>query len=157
MQTSFKCDSARIEQSLKVSSFPGRYALDVPGPGLNLPMQDDTQLRMQTWGANRGDNFVNLESDLRGMTRRLNRDQPEANNYRDHAVVSRPLQNYSVADPFVQESRASHPAFMYRGVSQDRWEQPWLNPQAPVDKDFYDNIQTRILEKDYYTPNYTTH
>jgi len=26
-----------------------------------------------------------------------------------------------------------------------------------VDKDFYDNIQTRILEKDYYTPNYTTH
>jgi hypothetical protein len=50
----------------------------------------------------------------------------------------------------VQESRASHPAWMVRDREQARWEQPWLNPQAPIEKDFYDNIQTRILEKDYY-------
>jgi hypothetical protein len=54
--------------------------------------------------------------------------------------------------PFVEESRASHPSWMYRDLEQTRWEVPFLNPLANVEKGFHDNIQTRILEKDYYVP-----
>jgi len=150
MQTSFKCEPSRIEKALQISSFPGRYALDVPGPGLNLPRHDDAQVRMHVWGPDRRANFTNLESDLRGLTRRLCRDAQEVNDYRQHAVVSKPVRDFPTENPFVQESRASHPAWMVRDREQARWEQPWLNPQAPIEKDFYDNIQTRILEKDYY-------
>ena len=156
MLTSFRSDPSRIEKEMQMSSFAGRYALDVPGPGMNLPMMDDAQIRMQTWGANRHNNFVNLESDLRGMTRHLNRDNIDINNYQSKAVASQIVQNYPVQAPFVLESRASHPAWMYRNREQPRWEEPWINPQAHVEKDFYDNIQTRILEKDYYqTPDMT--
>ena len=156
MLTSFRSDPSRIEKEMQMSSFAGRYALDVPGPGMNLPMMDDTQIRMQTWGANRHNNFVHLESDLRGMTRHLNRDNIDMNNYQTTAVTSQIVQNYPVQAPFVLESRASHPAWIYRNREQPRWEEPWINPQAHVEKDFYDNIQTRILEKDYYQPSSVT-
>ena len=151
MQTSFRSDAVRIQKEMTMSSFPGRYSLDTPGPGLEMPMMDEPQIRMQTWGANRHDNFVNLESDLRGMTRRMNRVRVDENQYKSHAVASQPVRDFRVQDPFVLESRASHPAWTFRDREQDRWEQPRLNPQAPVDKDFYDNVQTRLLEKDYYS------
>jgi hypothetical protein len=33
-----------------------------------------------------------------------------------------------------------------------RWETPLLNPVAIVDTPFHANLQTRILEKDYFRP-----
>jgi hypothetical protein len=150
MFTSFRNDPARIQKEMEISSYSGRYALDTPGPGLDLPMMDDAQIRMQTWGANRHTNFVNLESDLKGMTRRLNRDYQDVNEYHKYSVESNPIQSFRVQDPYVLESRASHPAWTYRDKEVYRWEQPWLNPQANLEKRFYNNLQTRILEKDYY-------
>jgi DNA segregation ATPase FtsK/SpoIIIE-like protein len=41
---------------------------------------------------------------------------------------------------------------MYRAVDFNRWEEPFINPQANVEKKFHDNIDTRLLEKDYYKP-----
>ena len=150
MLTSFRSDPARIRKEMEISSYSGRYALDTPGPGLDMPMMDDAQIRMQTWGANRGTNFINLESDLRGMTRKINRDYQDANDYRKYSVQTAPVQSFRTEDPFVQESRASHPAWMYRDQEMYRWEQPLLNPQAHLEKKFHSNLQTRILEKDYY-------
>jgi hypothetical protein len=60
---------------------------------------------------------------------------------------------YPEHDPFVQESRVSHPAWMYRNVDLDRWEQPWINPQLSAMKPFEDPVSTRILEKDSYVLN----
>jgi len=154
MFTSFRSDPARIRKEMEISTYSGRYALDTPGPGVDLPMMDDAQIRMQTWGANRHTQFVNLESDLKGMTRRLNRDEPAVNDYQTHRVTGAvPVASFRTADPFVLESRASHPAWMYRNVEVDRWEHPWINPQANVEKKFYDNLSTRMLEKDYYALN----
>ena len=34
-------------------------------------------------------------------------------------------------------------------------EEPFMNPQANLEKPFHDNIQTRVLEKDYYQPKVT--
>ena len=149
--TRFHDDPHRIKYGLQISTFSGRYALDTPGPGVNLPYYEDPQLRIQKWGANYMTDGIHLESDLRGMTRPLNRDHVDDNNYKRAAVQSY-KKSYPIAGHFVDESRATHPDWAYRDLEQNRWEQPFQNPQANVEKGFHCNIQTRILEKDYFTP-----
>ena len=149
--TRFHDDDARIEKQLEELTYAGRYQLNVPGPGANMPFQEDSQIRLQHWGANLQTNTINLDSDLRGLTRNLQRDDIEQNNYKTHEVSSH-AKTYPNAQPFVDETRATHPAWMYRDMVQPRWEEPFINPQANLEKPFHDNIQTRILEKDYYRP-----
>ena len=149
--TRFHDDISRIKYGLEISTYSGRYALDTPGPGVNLPYLADSQIRMQKWGANMMTNPINIESDLRGLTRKLNRDNVQLNDYKNTAVECY-KKTYENVKPFVDESRASHPAWIYRDLEQTRWEVPFLNPLANTEKGFHDNIQTRILEKDYYVP-----
>jgi len=144
--TRFHDDPARIQVQSSDITFGFRYQLNTPGPGINLPFFEDPQLRLQHWGANLQTNAVDLEGDLFGMTRKLKRDQQE---YTTAAVYSEP-QSYSTADPFVEESRATHPAWTYRTAQHARWEMPWLNPQNNLEKGFQENIQTRIIEKDQF-------
>jgi hypothetical protein len=149
--TRFHDDPARIRKQLEETTFIGRYMLDTPGPGTNMPFYEEPQMHLQKWGANLTTNTINLESDLIGLTRKLNRDNIEQNDYVKNAVSCTPLySNYRVENPFVEESRASDPAWVYRSLEQNRWETPLLDPLANLEKKFQSNIQTRILEKDYY-------
>ncbi|NDB85078.1 MAG: hypothetical protein EB127_20610, partial [Alphaproteobacteria bacterium] len=77
----------------------------------------------------------------------------ELNQYNKYAEKVEPLK-YKEANPYIEESRASHPAWMYKDLEQSRWEFPWINPQSitHTEMQFPNNIQTRILEKDYYHP-----
>ena len=149
--TRFHDDPYRIKKQLEESSFAGRYHLNVPGPGLDLPFMEDPQIRLQRWGANVRTNTVNLESDLFGITRLLNRDLEGINEYTNSSVSTKPI-TYRDAKPIVDESRATHPAWMYRDIDYNRWESPHINPQNGLEKPFNENIQTRILEKDNYVP-----
>jgi hypothetical protein len=150
--TRFHDDPSRIKKQLDQTTFVGRYMLDVPGAGMDLPFWEDPQVRMQKWGANLHDNYVNLESDLLGMTRKTNRDLVDINDFKKQAVTTTKGE-YKNFKPFVDESRATHPAWMFKTIEQDRWEFPFLNPLNGLDKGFHDNIQTRILEKDTYSGN----
>ena len=151
--TRFHDDPHRIRKQAQDSSFMGRYMLDTPGQGVDLPFMEDPQLRLQGWGANLRHNAIHLESDLLGLTRPLNRDLVDVNNYKTRSVSAPIERTYRNAAPFVEESRASHPAWMYKDLEQSRWEHPFLNPQNGIEKTFHDNIQTRILEKDYFVPS----
>jgi hypothetical protein len=62
------------------------------------------------------------------------------------------MPSYKTQQPFVEESRASHPAWAYKGLVQNRWETPLLNPLNGLDKQFTENVQSRILEKDGFKP-----
>jgi len=147
--TRFHDDPNRIKKQIMESSFSGRYMLNAPGQGTDLPFIEDPHIRLQHWGANLRNDTVNLESDLRGMTRRLNRDNQEMNQYQKQSNEPRQV-SYKNAEPFVQETRASHPAWMYKDLEQTRWEAPFLNPSNGLEKDFQHNIQTRTLEKDNF-------
>jgi len=150
--TRFRDDPVRIQKQLEESTFTGRYRLDTPGNGLDLPFYEDPQLRLQGWGANFRNNTVNLESDLLGLTRPLNRDLVDINDYKVNSVpTSQPT--YRSSQPFIEESRASHPAWMFRDLEHSRWETPFLNPLNGLEKGFHENIQTRILEKDLFKPS----
>jgi hypothetical protein len=89
---------------------------------------------------------------LHGQTRVLNRDHLNGAEYQTHATAIKHAVRYTRDSPFVEETRSSHPAWMFRGVEIPRWEEPWLNPQAlsVLEKPFQTNIQTKMLDKDAY-------
>ena len=150
--TRFHDDPYRIQKQVDESCYLGKYLLNTPGPGDKLPFIEDPSIRIQKWGANLHTNTVNLESDLLGLTRTLNRDLIGINDYKVNSVESKSVQ-YTNLKPFIEESRASHPAWMYKDLEQSRWETPFLNPLYDIEPKFHNNIQTRILEKDYFVPS----
>ena len=154
--TRFSSDEARIKKSLEQTTFVGRYMLDKPGYGVDkMTFLEDPQIRMQGWGANLCENYVNLESDMLGLTRKTNRDLVDINDHKKNAVVAPPMQ-WGVSKPFVDESRASCPAWMFKDIENNRWETPFLNPQNNIERPFNFDIQTRILEKDNFKVVYPT-
>jgi hypothetical protein len=158
--TRFHDDPARISKQVEQSSFSGKYNLDVPGPGNYIPFYEDPHYRLQKFGTNIMTNTVNLESDLKGITRKIN-NKLDSNEYSKTAVSTK-MVSFPTKQPIVEESRASHPAWMYKDLEQNNWAFPQLNPQHAIgsfnqgsfgmQKQFNENISTRILEKDYHTP-----
>jgi len=151
--TRFRDDPARIQKELEQSTFAGRYLLDTPGPGTQLPYMMDPQMRIQKWGANLATDTTNLESELFCLGRKLSHNYDE--NY-IHTNLFKGRQNqYSTNSEHILESRASHPAWMYRDLEQTRWETPFINPitKANLDKPFTESISSRIIAKDTFSPN----
>ena len=148
--TRFHDDPNRIKKQVEESITGCNYMLNTPGQGIDLPFFEDPQLRLQKWGSNLRTNTINLESDLLGMTRPTNRDHLTKNDYQRNKAHST-QKYYKNQQPIVDESRASHPAWMYKDLEQTRWEKPLLNPLNGLEKGFHENIQTRILEKDSHT------
>lgn len=146
--TNCRSDPARLKKEAEISSNPGRYYLVVPGQGRDLPFIEDPHLRLEKWGANAMTNILNIENDLKGLTRPLNRDYLNVNEYTKYVPPSS-LKTYKKIDSCItDESRASCPAFVFRSIENSRWEEPFINPQANIELPFHANIQTRILEKD---------
>jgi hypothetical protein len=150
--TRFHDDSARIEKQLQQSTDPGRWILNVPGNGESPCFIDDPYIRIQKWGANLRTNTVNLESELRGINRNLNKDCLGINNYTTYNVPSEPVQYPTCSDLTTGQSRATNPAWWYRDKEQSHQSFPQLNPQENTCVPFMNNLNTRILEKDSFTP-----
>ena len=153
--TRFNYDNLRTEKLLQESTDPGRYMLNVPGNGNKPCFFEDPHIRLQKWGANVPDVAngipVDISSDLDGRTRRLTK-YCTASQYPNTGVVKTTPIIYPTCKAFTDETRASHPAWMYRDLEQTRWEYPLLNPQENVCYPFHNNVSTRILEKDNYVP-----
>ena len=147
----FNNDQGRIEKKNAISTFAGRYFLDTPGPGEKMPFNADPHMRIQGWGANFKNNMVDINSDLRGLTRPVNRDLVGVNEHKKWSVKpEEQAMSYETVDYITDESRATHPAWTYRDIEIDRWEQPFLNPLDKVDVPFHRELNTRVLEKDYF-------
>ena len=149
--TRFHDDKHRVKKQVEESIYAGDYFINTPGPGVNLPYMEDPHIRLQKWGANLRNNSTNIENDLRGITRPLNRDELSKEYKRTEPVSE--LMSYQNVSPYTDESRASHPAWMYKDLEQKRWEHPILNPQNNWETPFDSNIQSRILEKDLHRPS----
>jgi|TARA_Y100000389_G_scaffold203808_1_gene253577 hypothetical protein len=147
--TRFYDDPNRIRKQVEESNAVGLYMLNKPGQGIDLPYFEDVQIRLQKWGANLKTNTINLESDLLGITRKNNRDNINLNNYKTNETYSRE-QTYKNAKPIVDESRATHPAWMYKDLEQTRWEYPYQKQLNNYHINFEHNLQSRMIEKDNY-------
>ena len=150
--TRFKYDESRTKKSLQQQTDPGRWILDVPGNGSHPCYIEDPQIIIQKWGANLRTNTINLESDLLGVNRTLSRDCLGKDNYLNYNVQNDAISYPSCPQLFTDQSRATNPAWLYRDLEQVDWYYPPLNQQENTCLPFQNNLSTRILEKDYFTP-----
>ena len=148
--TRFHDDPFRIEKQLQESTDKGRYMLNVPGNGVNMPVVTDPYIRMQKWGGNRMTNFVNLESDLMGLNKKLSKDCKGKDEYDFNSIKSSKI-NYPVNDSTITEQpRATNPAWTARDLEQPNWQILHYNPQEHACINFTTNTSTRIIEKDNF-------
>lgn len=162
MNTRFNNDSARTIKRLEISTEESRYYMNAPGPGDRPDFIPDPQFRLQKWGANLYTNSCDLESDLRGMSRQLNHDEVERNDYQRFAATktttsnmlrgpSERIRSYGEGGIYVDESRATHPAWELRCMESNHFQQPLLiDPLENREMRFVSNLNTRILERDYH-------
>jgi len=152
----YNYDECRTKKKLQESTGPGRYILNVPGTGPKPCFINDPQIRLQKWGANL-DKVINgapidIDSDLSGRTRRTTK---YCSKYRfsKSGVPNREKVEYPVCSKAItDESRATHPAWMYRALPQNHHYPLFLNPQENVCLRFHNNLNTRLLERDNYVP-----
>jgi hypothetical protein len=143
--TRFNSDSARVNKQLQESSGLIRYQLNAPGPGVDTPFFEDPHIRVQKWAANLGNNTTDLESDLRGINRKLGRGNVE---YSSKTPASY-TQSYGTQAAFVDETRASLPAWTLRDLENPRWNAntSFHDVQSKTEIPFPTKESTRIQQK----------
>ena len=150
--TRFYYDDSRTKKQLQQSTDPGRWILNVPGNGDTPCFMEDPQIIIQKWGANLRTNTVDLESSLLGVNRDLNKDCLGKNNYQSYNVPNEAIQYPKCNNLYTEQSRTTNPAWWYRDAEQNDFYYPPLDPQENTCLPFQNNLSTRILEKDYFTP-----
>lgn len=150
--TRFNYDDCRTEKLLQESTGPGRYILNTPGWGDKPTFYNDPQIRMQKWGGNLrhvpDGNAIDIHSDLIGITRKLSKDC-KGNKYPNKSIVRSQKVTYPICkDSVVEESRTTHPAWMYKDLEQNNKQYLHLDPQENVTMGFQNNLNTRLLERD---------
>ena len=117
--TRFNYDDQRTAKLLQESTGPGRYMLNMPGNGQTPSYFEDPHIRLQHWGANvrhvSGSTPVDIASDLDGRTRRATKACVNSV-YPIKGVQSSSQPHYPTQASFTDETRASHPAWMYRDL-----------------------------------------
>jgi|TARA_Y100000389_G_C17420234_1_gene496267 hypothetical protein len=156
--TRFNYDKCRTEKNLQQATGPGRYILNVPGNAGDKPaVFNDPQIRMQKWGGNLQGVYnghpIDIESDLKNVGRRLSKFCNE--NKFPNKKVKTFTKRYPVNNtPLTDQTRTTHPAWLYRDLEQNHMYPLLLDPQENVCKHFHNNINTRLLERDTYVPEY---
>lgn len=151
--TRFHDDPCRIKKRLQESTDQGRYMMNVPGNGEKPYYIDDPYFRLQKWGGNLMTNTINIENDLRGLTRQINKDCLTKNDYKTHKAKTGSV-NYPTIGTITDQSRATHPAWMSRDLEQVNWSILPLDPQENTCFPFENNLSSRIIEKDNYVASY---
>ena len=154
--TRFNYDECRTKKKLQEATGPGRYALNMPGTGPTPCFFNDPQIRMQKWGANL-ENVINgapidIDSDLTGRTRQLTKYCANKQFPFKGIPVTQKVEYPICGDALTDESRATHPAWQYRALPQNREYPLFLNPQENVCMQFHNNLNTRLLERDNFIP-----
>ena len=149
--TGFHDDPSRVAKQLQQSTDQGRWILNVPGNGDKPEYIADPQIRIQTWGGNLMTNYIDLESELRGVSKRTSKDCLGKDEYTKFNVSSNKIQYPTNTKLYTEESRTIMPAWTSRELEQPHWGILPLNPQENVCFSFENNVSTRIIEKDNFT------
>lgn len=138
--TRFYDDDIRIKKQLQEMCGPGYYQLNTPGPNIQTPFIEDPQIRLQYWGANLQNNTVNLENNLWGIDRKLDRDLTK------HTPLPLNEVNFPSCDKvIVNETRTLLPAWNLRDLENKIKTDILLNtiPPSPQILPFVNNMNSR--------------
>ena len=145
--TRIKDDNNRVKKNLEQSVRPGTYMLSVPGNGMNPDYIEDPHVRLECWAGNLDNNAIDLESDLRGMTRQLNRDEIPKNTHLTHQVDRIERQVSRINSKSTDQSLSTNPAWWHREEQQYRPDILFSNPQDNSIANFKSNTSSRIEQK----------
>ena len=97
-------------------------------------------------------NSVDLESELRGVNRRVGTDclGKDQYNNKKYMVPTKAISYPVNSSLTTEQSRVIMPAWTARDLEQVDWYYPPLNPQENTCIPFLNNLSTRILEKDHF-------
>ena len=145
--TRFHDDPCRVAKQLQQSTDVGRWILNVPGNGDKPQYMADPQIRIQGWGANLMTNCINLESELRGVNRPLNKDCLGVDNYTSakYQTNSQQVQYPTNTSMYTEESRTIMPAWTARDLEQVDWYTLPLNPQENTSMRVYEQFTSGFL------------
>ena len=153
--TRYNYDDLRTVKILQESTGPCRYIMNVPGPAQSTTYVADPQMRLQGFAGNnrrvRGGHPIDIDSDLRGITRRIV--GSGSHMYPNKGVTkSEPIKYQENKGTMQRQTRVTHPAREYRHLEQTLVFPLLLNPQENVCFHFENNLNTRLLERDSYVP-----
>lgn len=155
MNTRFNYDDSRTIKRLEEATFLGRYQLDTPGNGADNGLKpyyvEDPMIRTQKWAGNLYTNSVDLESRLFNVGNSTKNSRYSGLDFKPFPNSS-PISYPTTCVLTTEQSRAVLPAQLFRELPQNRYDFLFFDPQLNVSKNFQNNLDTRILEKDYYEP-----
>lgn len=153
--TRFNYDELRTAKLLQESTGPGRYLLNTPGPGCNPCFIEDPHIRLQGIGPNLREvpngHPVDIDSDLMGLTRPLSKD---CLLYSKHAIETKQKTYTDCSIDYTDESRTTHPAFMYRDLEQSHRFPLLFNPQQNSMIPIQDYKNSSLEAKDNFKPTF---
>ena len=142
-------DTDRINTCLDRDIYSQTYMLNVPGNGTRPSLIDDPHVRLQKFGANISSNIVDINSNLKGIDRQLDRDCVDnSNKLSDHLYFRDTFPTISSA--ITDQPRTMIPAWQLRDLEQNNWNYLHSNPQNNTEILFANNLSSRILVKDNY-------
>jgi hypothetical protein len=152
--TRFKDDPDRIAKQLQQQTDVGRWHINVPGPGDNLPFMEDSHILAQKWGGNIHQNTVDIQSTLLGLNKKINRDDVNQSQFKRQNLYSIPM-TYPTHSNFLttEQSRAIMPAWTAKDLQQNHAYILPDNPQEHVEIPFHNFMSTRNAEKDQFNRN----
>tara|TARA_Y100000389_G_C17453794_1_gene516649 strand:+ start:380 stop:859 length:480 start_codon:yes stop_codon:yes gene_type:complete len=154
MFTRYNYDDTRYKKYLEESTGVGKYVMNVPGPAHNHKYINDPYVRLEKFGANDMTNSIDIDNEFKGLNRTLNRDCINLNKH-DELKQCEQVEYSEEEKTVVDQSRATHPAWEVRNTLNDDTSFQYLhyNPQNVNTFQFNNNLNSRILEKDYYKMN----
>ena len=149
--TRFHDDPCRIVKQNQQMTDQGRWILNVPGNGDKPCYMMDPQIIPQKWAGNLWTNCIDVQSSLLGIDRKLTRGDclvGYTNPLKE--LNTQPIQYPTCDSLTTEQSRVTNPAWMYKDLEQVDWYYLPIDPQENVFMPFQNNINTRVLEKDYF-------
>jgi len=140
-------DTARVDKYLQETTDQGKYMLTTPGHGMNPHYMEDPHYRLTNWAGNLAGNAIDLENDLRGLTRLLNRDELEKNTHHNNAIQERTREMSQINSAGADQSRVTNPAWWHREEQQYRGQHLFENPQDHSTREFSNNVSSRYEQK----------
>ncbi len=146
--TRLRNDIGRIHKEMEIFTNSGRYAIDTPKWNDQREYIEDPHIRIQRWDGNKYTNRIDLENNMLGYTKSLSRDYINKDEYTKFIPINQTPNYNNNLKMVTDESRAVLPAFIFRDLEIDRFENPFINPQNNIEREFSWNIDTRLIQKD---------
>lgn len=141
-------DPIRIRKSLQQVKDQAQYQLNVPGNGVNMPLEMDPHLRLQKWGANFAPEFIDIENKLFTLDRQLVRGCLKSQIYTpiDYTKI-----NYDTRDSSVKVNNLENPAWNLRDRENSyMFDIVHESQENKFSIPFDNNLGTRLHEKDLF-------